>query len=91
MKKYQIYGIGAALVDTEVVVTDKFLSTHKIDKGFVKASNFKRNTDKLSYLYLLTPKGLEEKANLTTSFLKRKIAEHEIITQEIAQLKRDTQ
>jgi sugar/nucleoside kinase (ribokinase family) len=32
-KKYQIYGIGAALVDTEVVVTDKFLHTHKVDKG----------------------------------------------------------
>jgi len=34
-KKYQIYGIGAALVDTEVVVTDVFLSTHKIDKGLM--------------------------------------------------------
>ena len=33
MKKYQIYGIGAALVDTEVVVTNAFLSTYKIDKG----------------------------------------------------------
>jgi len=33
MKKYQIYGVGAALVDTEVVVTNEFLSTHKIDKG----------------------------------------------------------
>jgi len=62
-----------------------------IDKGFVKAGNFKRNTDKLIYLYLLTPKGIEEKASLTTSFLKRKIFEHEIITQEIAQLKLDTQ
>ena len=62
-----------------------------IDKGFVKAGNFKRDTDKLSYLYLLTPKGLEEKASLTTSFLKRKIAEHEIITEEIEQLKRDAQ
>ncbi|MDC0085373.1 adenosine kinase [Oceanospirillaceae bacterium] len=35
MKKYQIYGIGAALVDTEFVVTDAFLSTHKIDKGLM--------------------------------------------------------
>ena len=62
-----------------------------IDKGFVKAGNFKRNTNKLSYLYLLTPKGIEEKATLTARFLKRKIAEHEIITQEIEQLKRDAQ
>ena len=62
-----------------------------IDKGFVKAGNFKRNTDKLSYLYILTPKGIEERASLTASFLKRKISEHETITQEIAQLKRDTE
>ena len=34
-KKYQIYGIGAALVDTEVVVTDAFLSTNKIDKSLM--------------------------------------------------------
>jgi sugar/nucleoside kinase (ribokinase family) len=33
MKKYQIYAAGAALVDTEVVVTNEFLNTHKIDKG----------------------------------------------------------
>ena len=33
MKKYQIYGIGAALVDTEIVVTDEFLKANKVDKG----------------------------------------------------------
>ena len=43
-----------------------------IDKGFVKVGNFKRNTDKLSYLYLLTPKGIEEKSKLTARFLQRK-------------------
>ena len=61
-----------------------------INKGFVKAGNFKRNTDKLNYLYLLTPRGIEEKASLTANFLKRKIVEHERITQEIEQLKRDS-
>jgi len=60
-----------------------------IEKGLVKASNFKSNTNKIGYLYLLTPKGIEEKARLTVSFLKRKIAEHEEITREIAELKRD--
>ena len=60
-----------------------------IEKGMVKASNFKRNANKVGYLYLLTPKGIEEKASLTVSFLKRKIVEHEKITREIAQLKRD--
>ena len=60
-----------------------------IEKGFIKVSNFKRNANKLNYLYLLTPKGIEEKASLTTNFLKYKIAEHEKITQEIEQLKQD--
>jgi hypothetical protein len=31
MKKYDIFGIGAALVDTEVVVTDAFLAEHGVD------------------------------------------------------------
>jgi EPS-associated MarR family transcriptional regulator len=62
-----------------------------ITKGWVKAGNFKRSTNKMSYLYLLTPAGIDEKTKLTASFLKRKIAEHEIITQEIEQLKRDAQ
>ncbi len=62
-----------------------------IAKGLVKAGNFKRSSNKMSYLYLLTPAGIEEKTKLTTSFLKHKITEHEIIMQEIEQLKRDTQ
>lgn len=61
-----------------------------IDKGFVKVGNFKRNADKLSYLYLLTPKGIEEKSKLTARFLQRKIAEHKQITLEIEQLRRDS-
>jgi EPS-associated MarR family transcriptional regulator len=62
-----------------------------ITKGLVKAGNSKRSASKMSYLYLLTPAGFEEKTRLSDSFLKRKIAEHEKITQEIAQLKRDVQ
>ena len=30
MKKYDIFGIGAALVDTEIVVTDDFLAEQVI-------------------------------------------------------------
>jgi EPS-associated MarR family transcriptional regulator len=61
-----------------------------IDKGFVKAGNFKRNTDKLGYLYLLTAIGIEEKASLTASFLKRNLVDNEQITLEIEQLRRDS-
>jgi EPS-associated MarR family transcriptional regulator len=61
-----------------------------IGKGFLKAGNFKRSPDKMGYLYLLTPKGIEEKAKLTASFLKHKIAQHKQIFKEIEQLKRDS-
>ena len=49
-KKYQIYGIGAALVDTEVVVTDEFLSTHKIDKGLMTLVDEERQFELLGAL-----------------------------------------
>jgi len=62
-----------------------------VSKGQVKAGNFKRSSDKIGYLYLLTPKGIEEKTKLTARFLKRKMVEHEKITQEIEQLKHDVQ
>jgi EPS-associated MarR family transcriptional regulator len=61
-----------------------------VEKGFVKAGNFGRSDHKLGYLYLLTPSGIEAKANLTVNFLKRKIAEHEQLLGEIEQLKQDT-
>ena len=32
-----------------------------VEKGWVKANNFRNNKDKLSYKYLLTAKGIEEK------------------------------
>lgn len=44
-----------------------------IDAGNIKAGNFK-NPNKSGFLYLLTPKGSAEKAQLTAGFLKRKIA-----------------
>jgi len=61
-----------------------------VDKGMVKAGNFKRSTNKWGYMYLLTPTGVEEKAQLTKHFLQRKLTEREQIIQEIEQLKRDS-
>ena len=58
-----------------------------IEKGWVKAGNFKRSKNKLGYLYLLTPEGVEEKAKLTQSFLERKVAEYEQLENEIEQLR----
>lgn len=60
-----------------------------VEKGLIKAENFKKNTNKAGYLYLLTPKGIEEKISLTQKFLKRKIAEYEALEKEIEQLRRE--
>ena len=61
-----------------------------IEKGSIKLSNFSHNPNKVGYAYLLTPKGLEEKARLTFSFLKIKIKEYEILQKEISLIKKDT-
>ena len=60
-----------------------------IEKGLVKLSNFSHNADKVSYIYLLTPKGIENKTKLTIEFLKIKIKEYEILQKEIHILKQD--
>lgn len=60
-----------------------------IDKGLIKAGNFGRSRHKHRYLYQLTPAGIAEKARLTGRFLQRKLAEHEALTREIAELKRE--
>jgi sugar/nucleoside kinase (ribokinase family) len=48
MKKYQIYGIGAALVDTEVVVSDAFLQKNGIEKGVMTLVDEPRQAELLS-------------------------------------------
>ena len=60
-----------------------------IEKGLIKARNFKNSDNKRSYLYLLTPKGIERKASITVSFLQRKVQEYEDLKVEIKQLKRE--
>lgn len=57
-----------------------------IDIGWIKAGNFARNQDKRAYAYLLTPKGIAEKAALTARFLRRKMCEYESLKAEIEQL-----
>lgn len=60
-----------------------------IDKGLIKAGNFKNSNNKSAYIYLLTPKGIEEKSRITIHFLKRKIEEYEQLQVEIDQLRRE--
>ena len=58
-----------------------------MERGFVKADNFRKSGNKVAYLYVLTPKGVAEKASLAAAFLGRKLAEYEVLRQEIEALK----
>ena len=60
-----------------------------VDKGLIKAGNFRRSNDKLAYAYLLTPAGLREKIRLTRAFLTRKEAEFEQLQRIIAALRNE--
>jgi EPS-associated MarR family transcriptional regulator len=58
-----------------------------LGKGLVKIKNFKRSDNKIAYAYLLTPKGMREKVDLTRTFLARKEAEFEVLRSTIAELR----
>jgi EPS-associated MarR family transcriptional regulator len=58
-----------------------------VSKGLIKASNFSKSKNKLSYAYLLTPEGLTKKSKLTSDFLIRKLAEYEKLQTEIEGLR----
>ena len=60
-----------------------------IDKGWIKANNFKNSNKKLAYFYILTPSGIEQKAKITMNFLKRKISDYEELKKEIEILKNE--
>ena len=52
-------------------------------KGLVKIKNFEKNPNKINYIYVLTPKGVTEKAKLTINFMKRKIQEYDELKSEV--------
>jgi len=54
-----------------------------IKVGHIKISNFQNSPNKLNYFYLITPKGVKEKALLTAGFLKRKLLEFRELKREI--------
>ena len=52
-------------------------------KGLVKIRNFRKNPNKINYIYVLTPRGLVEKTKLTLNFMKRRMKEYEELKKEI--------
>ena len=60
-----------------------------LDKGLVKADNFRRSDNKLAYAYLLTPSGITAKLELTRAFLRLKEGEYRAAHEEIERLRRE--
>ena len=56
-------------------------------KGLIKINNFKKNRNKVGYLYVLTPKGIAEKTKLTINFMKIKMREYDELKNEIGDSK----
>ena len=78
------------------LATDLGLSLGKINyclkalrqKGFIKIKNFRKNPNKINYVYYLTPKGISEKTKLTINFMKIKMQEYDELQQELKKNKK---
>ena len=57
-------------------------------KGLIKINNFKKNPNKINYLYILTPKGLSTKMNMTLNFMKKKMREYDELKRELNENKK---
>jgi MarR family transcriptional regulator, temperature-dependent positive regulator of motility len=62
-----------------------------VDRGWVKANNFRRSDSKWAYSYLLTPSGITAKVQLARAFLVRKEQEYEALVRDIQALKAELQ
>lgn len=78
-------GLGISLGKTN------FCIQALIEKGLIKANNFRNSQNKKAYFYYLTPKGMEEKASITLQFLKYKMEEYEELKKEIEQLRSEVE
>ena len=59
------------------------------NKGYIKIKNFSKNPNRFNpksknnYFYILTPKGINIKTQLTLNFMKKKMQEYEQLKKEI--------
>lgn len=53
------------------------------NKGLIKINNFKKNKNKINYLYVLTPKGIMQKTDITIKFMRLKMKEYDELKREL--------
>ena len=58
------------------------------EKGLIKINNFRKSDNKFKYMYILTPKGVNEKTKITINFMKQKMKEYEELKRELKKTKR---
>ena len=63
-----------------------FIIRALIEKGIVKAQNFKNNKNKRAYAYYITKEGVQEKSKLTVKFFQRKMGEYDNLKKELRDL-----
>lgn len=56
-------------------------------KGLIKIQNFRKNKNKINYIYILTPKGLMEKTKTTIHFMNLKLKEYDELQKEFKEMK----
>ena len=59
------------------------------EKGLIKIKNFKQNPNKITYIYILTPKGISAKTKLTINFMRQKMFEYDQLRLELERIKKN--
>ena len=62
-----------------------------VRKGIVKIERLTLSDNKVGYMYILTPRGIEEKAKITIRFLRNKILEFEEIKKQIKEISQEVE
>ena len=66
-----------------------YLISSLVSRGLIKIENFRHSENKKGYVYLLTPKGVKQKVEITREFLRRKEIEFNKIQSEIKELRQE--
>jgi len=86
-------------LDRQEITTQRQLSRHAgislgqvnyllkslLQGGLVKLGNFRKNPNKIGYVYLLTPKGIEAKSMLAAKFVTSKLEEYHSLRHRLAE------
>jgi EPS-associated MarR family transcriptional regulator len=65
-----------------------YLLAALIDRGMVRAQNFKNSRRKLAYAYIQMPYGIKEKTRITQRFIQSKLREYEHLKRGIEELQK---